>query len=294
MNQEGSRPAQRVAPMIVPDRWDPPGKPEGALPVIQDAYRQTQFQLGSDLRLLKDGMNLQLAIVRDSYPSRYRTLRLAAMSMYWSRAFLAIGDACHVLTRASYPSCPILVRAACEAIAAELQVGNEDHAQFLDWLSKALQLSDTYRATDIGLGTYAAGAAPAAIAPLAQTYRVAGDLAGQHFGPTLIEVAAESNGQRLAVAFGDQTFHFAWAQLIFGWLLTLCMVQIDLALADHSAFYASEETRGTAQGFKDHLKNTLEASQRCRIEEIDDNGSRRLLLHNFRRQSGDAAKRILL
>ncbi len=77
----------RVSPVVAPERWDLPGKPpEGALPIVQDAYRQTGFQLADDLRLLAEGMNLQLRIVQDSHPSRFRTHALAAGLMLWSRA----------------------------------------------------------------------------------------------------------------------------------------------------------------------------------------------------------------
>src|SRR5712692_4673226 len=94
----------RVAPVLFPERWDPPAKQEGALLGISDAFRQTQFQLGPDLRLLAEGMNLQLQVVKDSSPSRYRTLPLAVMVMYWSRAFLATSETAHALSRGSYSS----------------------------------------------------------------------------------------------------------------------------------------------------------------------------------------------
>src|SRR5581483_6251003 len=107
MTQPG-QPPQRVAPLVLPERWDPPGKPEGAASTVQDAYRQTSFQLGADLRLLNEGMNVQVRTMRDSSPSRYRTLPLATMAMYWSRAFLAMSDCMLLVTRGSYPSCPTL------------------------------------------------------------------------------------------------------------------------------------------------------------------------------------------
>src|SRR5947209_4437179 len=115
----------RVAPVVFPERWDPPGKPDPASAPIVDAFRQTQFQLGGDLRLLSEGMNLQLQVVKDSYPSHYRTLPLAVMTMYWSRAFLALSDTAVALSRGSYASGPLLIRGACEAIAAENQASGE-------------------------------------------------------------------------------------------------------------------------------------------------------------------------
>src|SRR6266516_3732281 len=109
----------RVAPVLFPERWDPPAKPpDRALPGIIDAFRQTQFQLGGDLRLLADGMNLQLRVIGDSSHSRYRTLPLAVMVMYWSRAFLAFSEAAQATCHGAYAVCPVLVRAACVAVSA--------------------------------------------------------------------------------------------------------------------------------------------------------------------------------
>lgn len=288
------RPPQRISPIVLPDRWDLPGRPEGASSVIQDAYRQTQFQLGGDLRLLAEGMNAQIAAARDAYPSRYRTFPLAAMTMYWSRAFLAIGDACLLVTRGSYPSCPALARAACEAISAETQAGGSEQEAFLGWLRQALNPNEERHATEVGLGAYFAGSTLAANAALGAVYRASGELSRQHFGVTLMETAPESNRQKLSVTFADQSFHFGWAQLILGWLLALCRVQLELVAVSDSPFKLSDETRSTVAAFDAKANAALAAPQRCRVEEITEAGSRRLLVHDFRRQSGGAPRKLLL
>ena len=54
---------------------------------LHDAYRQTQFVLGGDLRLFAEGMELQLGILRDSSHSSYRTHVYAAVVSTWSRAY---------------------------------------------------------------------------------------------------------------------------------------------------------------------------------------------------------------
>jgi hypothetical protein len=287
-------PAPRVAPIVVPERWDPPGRPEGASAAVQDAFRQTQFQLGGDLRLLSAGMNLQIQIVKDSSGSAYRTLPLAAMIIYWSRAFLAISEAAHALARAAYPVCPALVRAACEAIAAEYQSGGEEQPLFREWLAEAMHPNEQQRATEVGLGHYFAGSTLVNNERLGATYRTAAEFSRQHFGVSVLEVAAESNRQRIAATFADQTFHFAWAQLVLGWLLTLADVQLALAVDVDSPFHASAETRAAVQTFSEQVHTLLENSGRCRIEEVSEDGNRRLIVVNFRRQSSGAPLRMLL
>jgi hypothetical protein len=286
--------APRVAPIVFPERWDGPGRPDGASASIQDAFRQTQFQLGGDLRVLAEGMNLQLQVIKDSSPSTYRTLPLAAMAIYWSRAFLAMSEAAHAVSRAAYPVCPVLVRAACEAIAAGYQSGGEEQPLFREWLSEAMHPNEQHHALEVGLGHYFAGSTLVNNGPLGATYRAAAEFSRQHFGASLIEIAPESNRQRIAVTFADQTFHFGWAQLVLGWLLTLCAVQLTVALDAASPFHATLETRAATDDFLDRARRALETSGRCRVEEIMDEGSRRLIVANFRRQSSGAPVRILL
>jgi hypothetical protein len=289
-----SMPLPRVAPIVFPDRWDPPGKPDAASAAITDAYRQTQFQLGADLRLLSEGMNLQLQIVKDSYPSQYRSLPLAVMTMYWSRAFLAVNDGALALSRGSYASCPLLIRGACEAIAAENQSGGEEHELFLAWLSETLQPNEQQRATEVGMGNYFAGSTLASNARLGSIFRAAAEFSRQHFGVTLLETAPESSRQRLAATFADQTFHFGWAQLVLGWMLSICLVQLELVLQAGSPFHAEEERRAAASAFLERASGALESPTRCRVEELVENGTRRYLLHNFRRQSSGAPQKLFL
>src|SRR5215211_89601 len=155
----------RVSPVVAPERWDLPGKPpEDALPSIQDAFRQTQFQLGADLRALREGMNLQLRLVRDSHPSKFRTHPLAAGLMLWSRAFLAMSDAATAIVFGSYGSVAPLARMACECIAA------------------AMKPDEQYKATDITIGQFMAGSTIVSEEDLGAVYRAASELARPHFG----------------------------------------------------------------------------------------------------------------
>ena len=100
-------PGQRVSGIDFPTEYRLPSKPDTAdRPDVQDAYRQTQFVLGRDLRLFGEGMNLQLRILNDSSHSRYRTHVYAAVVGTWSRVYSQMSDACLLLTRASYGSVP--------------------------------------------------------------------------------------------------------------------------------------------------------------------------------------------
>jgi hypothetical protein len=280
---------------VAPERWDLPGRPpEDALPTIQDAYRQTQFQLGGDLRLLHEGMNLQLRVVRDSYPSKFRTYPLAAGLLPWSRAFLALSDAATAVTRASYGSAAPLARMACECLAAAHQAHTEEQPAFQEWLAGALRPDERHHATDITIGQFMAGSTLVSEVNLGAVYRAASEFARPHFGISVAVVASESNQQRLAVTFADQTFHFGWAQLTLGWLLTLCDVQFRLARVDGAPYHITDELRAAATGWSARARRLLDAPDRCRIEEVMDGLTRRWLIHNFRRQSGGAPKRLLL
>src|SRR3989304_8312650 len=115
-------PIQRVSAIPFPERYELPGKPEKASAAAQDAFRQTTFVLGDDLRLFEEGMGFQLRIVHDAAASSYRTHSYAALMGLWSRTFLALADTCVLTTRGSYPSCAPLVRTACEVIAAQHQL----------------------------------------------------------------------------------------------------------------------------------------------------------------------------
>lgn len=288
-------PSQRVSPVIVAERWDRPGRPaDDALPSVQDAYRQTTFQLGDDLRLLHEGMNLQLRVVRDSYPSTYRTYPLAAGLMFWSRAFLAISDAAAAVTRASYGSVAPLVRCACECIAAGHQAHTEEQAAFQAWLRESMAPNEEHKAIEVTIGQFMAGSTLVAEADLGAVYRAASEFGRPHFGVSAALVAPESNQQKLAVTFADQSFHLGWAQITLGWLLTLCDAQLRLACVPGAPYHVTDEARGAITAWSAAVHRLLAKPDRCRIQEVMDGLHRRWLIHNFRRQAGGAPRRLLL
>ena len=288
-------PGKRVAPVIVAERWQRPGRPaEEALPAVGDAYRQTGFQLGGDLRLVDEGMNLHLQIVRDSSGSRNRTHPLAAALLFWSRAYLALSDAVTATVFASYSSVPPLVRQACECLAAAHQAHTEEQATYLDWLSGALGPNEVQKATDISLGPFFAGSTLAAESELGVIYRAASEFARPHFGAALALVAPESNGQRVAVTFGDQAFHYGWAQIALGWTLRLLAVQVRLARTPGAPYAIGEETESRITAWSARAEALLAQPDRCRIEELMEQRGKRWLISGFRRQAGGAPRRLLL
>ena len=288
-------PSQRVSPVIAPERWVRPSKPGDDAPAsVQDAFRQAGFQLGADLRLIEEGMNLQLRVIHDSHPSRYRTHPLAAGMLLWSRAFLAVSDAVIAVTRASYGSVAPLVRMACECIAAAHQAHTDEQEAFLEWLGGALKPDEQHKATDITIGQFMAGSTLVSEQDLGAVYRAASELARPHFGVSVALVAPESNQQKLAVTFADQAFHFGWAQLTLGWLLRLCDTQLRLAQVAGTPYNVTDAAATAITHWSENAGRLLDQPDRCRIEEVMDANTRRWLIVNFRRQAGGAPRRLLL
>lgn len=290
-----AEPGKRVAPVIVAERWQRPGRPpEEALPAVQDAYRQTGFQLGGDLRLVDEGMNQYLNVVRDSSGSATRSHPLAAALLHGSRAFLALADAVTATVYASYSSVPSLVRQACEGIAASHQAHTEEQQTYQDWLAGALTPNDTWKATEVTLGAFFAGSTLAAEPDLGSVYRAASEFARPHFGVALTLVAPESNGQRVAVTFGDRAFHYGWAQIQLGWTLQLLAAQFRLAQTPGAPYVINEERVASSAAWAEQVQRLLSQPDRCRIEGEADDGGRRWLISGFRRQAGGAPRRLLL
>jgi len=289
-----TEPTQRVSAITFPDRYDLPAKPESAPAAVQDAHRQTLFLLRDDLHLFEEGMNLQLRIVRDAAPSAFRKHPYAALMGLWSRAYLALADTCLLATRASYASCPTIVRAACELIAAQHQLHAGEMELFLEWLAGGLLPNEQHKAIDVGLGRYFAGETLAGDARLRSVYRPASELGRPNFGATLLEVGPESNNVRLALSFADPSFHFGWSELVFGSLLALCERQLAVAVHANDVFPIHEDTHRAYADVARRIEQSLTRPDRCRVEEIEADAQHRFLVHNFRRQPSGAPKKILL
>jgi hypothetical protein len=284
-------PTQRVSAIPFPERYDLPQRPAGAR---QDAFRQTTFVLGGELRLFEEAMNLQLRVVRDSSHSRFRKHPYAALMGLWSRTFSALDDACVLVTRGSYASCAPLVRSACEFIAAQQQLYDADMELFDEWLSTNLRPNEEHRAFEFGLGRYLAGESLATDERLRCIYRPASELGRPSFGATLLQTGPESNNQRLALSFADTAFHVGWAEITLGWLLALCERQLAVAVHAKDIFAVHDDTHAAYGDLARRIGQALARADRCSVEEIDEGQYKRYLAHNFRRAPGAAPKRILL
>lgn len=288
-------PGQRVSGIDLPQAYTLPGKLADTEPAAaQDAYRQTQFVLGKDLRLFAEGMDAQLGILRDSSHSRYRTHAYAAVVSTWSRAYSALADACVLIVRGSYGSVPNVVRSACEMIAAAYQLRAEEMHEYTGWMLGHLKPDEERKAFDIGLGHYFAGSTLAADDMLRAVYRASSDLGRPNFGATLLFAGPESNNQRLAYVFGDAAFHVALAEIEMGWLIRLCERQLAVAVHMDGVLNVTPEAHAAYEDYAQRVQQLLSNPSRASMEEVEVENFKRWLVHNMRRQPSGAPKKVLL
>ena len=287
-------PAQRISGITFPA--EPPGlpKPRDDEPqTVRDAFRETSFALSTDIRWLLDALRLQHRIVEQSSHSRYRNRRFASALLFWSRVHRAGVDLLSLTSRASYSSCPPLIRAALENLGAEQAVVGDEQVEFEDWLRDAWQTNPDHHATDIGMGQYMAGQQIAMASDTADAYRAVSELSRPHFGPSALFNAAESHDKRLALNWADQHFHHGWAQLLFGWQITMQDRQCRFAIGC-GLFGVEAADRAEYQRLHRQRETLLNARDRCTAQWITDHGRQRLLIDNFRRQPSAAPKRLIL
>ncbi|MEX2226062.1 MAG: hypothetical protein WEB52_06410 [Dehalococcoidia bacterium] len=288
-------PGQRVSGVDFPETYALPARPDDAASAAaQDAYRQTAFVLGDDLRIFADGMNLQLRILNDSSHSRFRTHAYAAVVGQWSRTFSALADAALLVTRGSYVSVPNLVRAACELLAAQHQVVHQEMGEFIGWMLGHLKPDEAYKAFDVGMGHFFAGTTLAADEQLRVVYRASSDLGRPNFGATLLEIGPESNNLRLAYTFGEAAFHVGWAEIELGWLLRLNERQVAVAVHMPDVLNITPEAHDAYGDYAAGVNEALSSRSRAHIEEVEQDGFKRWLVQNFRRQPSGAPKKYLL
>jgi hypothetical protein len=285
----------RVAPLILPEQYVPPPAPDAsASPALRDTYKQTRFLLGDDLRLFARGLESQRQVLEASSASRFRTIQLAALALFWSRTYSALRDASLLLMHGSYPSIPHIVRSAAECIAVQGQLHDAEMAEFESWLDNSLLQEHQHQAVDLNLGRYRAASRLAEDDLLGAVYRIASDLSMTPFGGSLFLTASESNPQRVQVAFGDQAFHAGFAEMMSGWLLRLCERQLACLVAAPDVFNVSLGSRAEAERIAAQTDEALARPTRCRAEDVDVNGERRYLVLNFRRSAAGATRKLLL
>ena len=283
------QPTPKVAPYAFPERYALPARPTGEQPAVQDAHRQTHFLLPADLALFEQSMNLQLSAVAAG--AKKRSPEAAALLGFWSRVFSYLSDACILLGRASYASCPPLLRAACDCIAAQRSLIADGFEEYHEWLSSALGKDREHAASHIEMGRFRAGSILAQDERLGSAYRFLSDLTMPHFGSTLLQVGPDSSPDRIgALAIGESAFHLGLAELVSGWLLLLAGAQTEAAL-DGPFVEAAHPLREDAARLRKQTEEALANPRRCRAEELPDG---RRLIHNFRRAVSAAPRRVLL
>ncbi len=297
-----AEPPQRVSGMRVPEAWTLLGKPPELPADADDAWRQTGFVLAEDLRLLSANLDLQVRLAATGYTLSARTMRMASIASLWSRALVTTSDAAHLTRLGSYQSALGLVRQVAELVAAERGLASDPAAweAFKAWAHRGYATHTATRSDEVGLGHYFAGEVIASDAALRVIYRGASDLARPNFGASALFTANEASRQKYPLVFGDRAFHLGWAELILGWLLHLGTAQLHFALHATTLFPAPPELREAVVNHlrvaEHHAISTASGdAPRSRLEEyVDEDGRRRHLLTDFRRRTGDAAKRILL
>jgi len=110
-----------------------------------------------------------------------------------------------------------------------------------------------------------------------------------HLGATALQIAPDSNLQKLAIAFGETLFHLGWAELIAGWLLTLSDVQLTIIVSS-GVFIVDHSILAVYQSYSREANSILASRRRCYVEEVDG----RYLFHNYRRTASGSPKRVLL
>jgi hypothetical protein len=286
-------PPQRVSGIKGPDAYVPPSRPpESAGDKVQDAYRQTRFLLGGDLDLLHDLMTLQLVLVKDAYQAR--NAEAAAMLGLWSRSYTYVSDAALLASRGSYASVLPLARAACECIAATEGLRAGEMPMHHEWMANTLKPDERFKAFEFQLGRYFAQEVVANDPLLRSVYRPAADLGRPAFGATLLQTGPESNNVRVALAFADPSFHQGWAEITLGWLLALAIRQLQVIVEAAPILPVADDRLQRYEALRRQVDEALSRDDRCRVEEVEDRGDRRYLVHNFRRSASSSPKKVLL
>jgi hypothetical protein len=280
-------PRLRAVLAAFPERYALPSRPSAAGPAVQDAYRQTQFLLDADLALFERSMNLQVEVVGAN--KKTRSPSGTAVLSFWSRVYSHLADVCTLLHTGSYASCPPLLRAACDCVAAQRSLAADDYVEYEEWFASAVAQDREHAALAIDLGRFRAGSVLAQDERLGTVYRLLSDLAMPHFGSTVLQTAPETSLQKLALAFGDNAFHLGWAELTAGWLLTLADAQIQTAV-ESGVIAVPDDARERYEAVAGDIAAALKNPRRCYVESAGD----RFVIHNFRRSPSGAPKRVML
>jgi hypothetical protein len=269
-----------------PSAYTLPGRPPEAAAL--DAHKQTHFLLADDLEAFEQAMGLQLTMVSDN--KKVGSASTAALLSLWSRTFSYLADVCVSACKASYVSCPPLLRAALDCIAVQRGLVAEGFADYQEWSENAVSVVKEQQALSFDLGRYRAGSVLAEDEPLGTVYRLLTDLTMPHFGATVLQVAPEAGLERMPIGFADQTFHLGWAELTLGWLLLLADAQLQTLMTAEDAISVSEVGREQVEDVRRKISSIQSNSRRCHVEATDG----RFVFHNFRRTASGQPRRVML
>lgn len=281
----------RVAPPRVFPRAARAAKPPTGGPV--DAHRQTSFVLGAEADLVVDGLDAEGAVAEASTGAKLRTQQMVSALGLWSRAWLCRLEALHALEWGNYAAAVTLIRSAADYQAAEIYLLRQGSAEWLTWLEHGgISMVPEDHATEFRLHAFRAAEVLAAHPILGPLYRAAMDLSMPHFGATLVLAGNESTPDRVAMTFGDRDFHLGLAELCLGWLLQLAVAQAE-ALIEFETVFAIPD-RPALEGLVQRARGAASRPDRCTIEAVERDGMKRYLVSNWRREPGQAQKKLLL
>ena len=199
----------------------------------------------------------------------------------------------HALEWGNYIAAMPLIRAATDYQAGALYVLRDDAREWIEWLLQGgVSLAPDAHASEFRLHAFRAAEVLAAHDTLGPIYQASMDLSLSHFGSTLLLAGSDSDPGRVLMTFGDRDFHLGLAELVSGWLLLLAAAQLEAASEFASVFNIPDQA--AIEAFCGEARAIGLDPARCRIEAIKRGGEKRYLVHNWRRTTGGATKRILL
>jgi hypothetical protein len=265
----------------------PPGDAAGS----GDAYRQTSFVLSAEVELVIDGLNAEGRVAEASAGARFRNQQVASALGLWSRSWLCRLEALHALQWGNYAAATPLVRAAADHAAAMVALLGTGAAEWEEWLEAGgISISAEQHATEFRMHAFRSGETLAAHPILGPVYRLTTDLSLSHFGSTLLVAGSESAPDHVSMTFGDRDFHMGMAELHLGWLSEVGIAHLE-AVGEFEGVFGGA---GEGAGWLEKAQRLVADRSRCRVEQVDLDGERRYLVHNWRREPRSAPKRILL
>ncbi len=284
---------QRVSGMKILEHLKLPTEPVYSDPASSDSWRQTGFNLGTDLRLIQSGLDISLEAVSSGYRPQSRSMVMAGYASQWSRSLLSAADAVLLIRSGSYQSAMSVIRQSVESAAAFRGL-EQEMQEWTRWTHEAFSTHANTRAIEIGMGIYFAGSVIASEESIRNIYRAASDFGRPNFGPTSLFVANEATHEKYPLHFGDKSFHIGWSQLLLGWTNTILDFLLETASQNPNEFPIEDATQSKISLYKEEVHRLLSDPNRCNLDEFTDaEGRKRHLLTNFRRQPSDAPSRII-